>query len=129
MIASTTRVLLASGLCVLVLSSCSSGPSGATDNEDVNPNPNGSTKISVSGIVHDSNGDKVEGALIKLSSTENPPIPVSDFGYRTDTDGAFHVLLQPGGWEIIGLKDGISTTPVTIQAREDDLEVELLLEN
>lgn len=86
-------------------SSDSGGPPGAT-----------TARATVTGVITDSAGRPVEGALVQPKSLDDPPHPVPELAVLSRPDGRYEWSLAPGRYEFAATKDDRVGTPVEVTA-------------
>ncbi|MFD1147485.1 carboxypeptidase-like regulatory domain-containing protein [Saccharothrix hoggarensis] len=108
------RAVLLIGL--LALGACG-GEAGTSDTGDPPaPPPSTTAMATFTGVVVDSAGQPVDGALVAPRSLDTPPRPVPEMAVMSGPDGRYEWRLAAGRYEFSASKDGRTGTPSEVTA-------------
>ncbi|MFJ6672656.1 carboxypeptidase-like regulatory domain-containing protein [Actinosynnema sp. NPDC091369] len=118
------RAHLALLIGVLALGACG----GEAPTSDADTPPPTTARATVTGVVADSAGRPVAGALVQPRSLDSPPHPVPELAVLSDPDGRYEWRLTPGRYEFTATKDdrvGPASDVTTAAGRTDHLDLRL----
>lgn len=104
---------------VLVLGAC--GREAGTSDAADRPSPT-STQSTVTGVVVDSTGRPVDGALVQPKSLDTPPNPVPELAVLSGPDGRYTWHLTTGDYEFTATKDDRTGPPATATTTAGETE-------
>ncbi|MCE6993871.1 carboxypeptidase-like regulatory domain-containing protein [Saccharothrix sp. S26] len=118
------RAHLALLIGVLALGACG----GEAPSSDADAPPPTTARATVTGVVTDSAGWPVDGALVQPRSLDAPPRPVPELAVLSGPDGRYEWHLTPGRYEFTATRDDRTGPPAeatTEAGRTDHLDLRL----